>query len=152
MIFCTFLFSNCVDDRSVCFLNVVVCQTTVVHVHTHQHYQLPVDRDWHCNHTLTCTLYQLVQFSHQLFNRIATPCLLVNFSDSTMMWPCCVSHTSFFWCHVSDMSTCGVHRTFPPTVHSNSGHDLTWLDLTWLDLTWLDLTWLDSFKKVFTRR
>ena len=71
---------------------------------------------------------QLILLCHRLFNRIATPCLLVNFPDSTMMWPCCVSHISLLWRHVSEMSIASHSISFS-SLNTSSRRSLEFSDL-----------------------
>ena len=65
-----------------------------------------------------CT--HLIWFFHLLFNSIATPCLLTNWPDSTMMCPCCVSHTSLFWRHVSEISITSQSTRYSSLISSSN--------------------------------
>ena len=98
------------------------------HVHTHQHVRLLVDWNRHRNHTFACALHPIDLIFRLLFSNIETPCLLVNFSDSTIMWPCCVSHISLLWRQVSEMNITS-HATWCTSLNSSSNLSLEFNDL-----------------------
>ena len=64
-----------------------------------------------------CT--QLIWFFHLLSSNIANPCLLMNFLDSNMMWPCCVSQISLPWRHVSEIKITS-HVTWCNSLNNSS--------------------------------